>query len=456
MDPEAVAGKLRALGLRGEVVGRADPAFDATRRVWNGLADRRPAAVVRAADEVDVSSTVRFAAEQGVLLAIRGGGHSLPGLSTCDDGIVLDLRALSRVAVDPVRRQATVGGGALLGDVDRAGAPHGLVVPAGVVSHTGVGGLTLGGGMGWLSRRLGLTLDSLAAARIVLADGRVVDVDDEHEPELFWGIRGGGGNFGVVVRFTFRMHELGPVAIGTWAYDVAEAAAVLARLAEAAADGPRHVTASFVVAGPIVQVTAITSGPTMRPADIDPFGRLGAPIDRSVGQTSFLELQARGDEHLRWGRRVYAKGGFLAGLDGAAIEDIVEAMTTAPSAEAEVYVVQLGGAVADVDPAATAYIGRSAQFYWIAEPVWDDPRDDDVNLAWGRRTAAALAARSMAGNYVNEQGDADASVARQAYGQDTYRRLAELKRVVDPMNVFRLNQNIEPAAAGAAAVMAQP
>ena len=196
--------------------GRRD--YDKLRQVWNGLADRRPAAIVRATGVADVQHTVSAAAESGALLAVRCGGHSIPGLSTCEGGIVLDLSALNRVTVDPVARIAEVEGGALLGDLDRACAKFGLAVPAGVVSHTGVGGLTLGGGMGWLSRRFGLTIDSLLSAEIVTADGTVVEIGPDAEPELFWGIRGGGGNFGVVTKFRFRMHELGDALIGNWAY----------------------------------------------------------------------------------------------------------------------------------------------------------------------------------------------------------------------------------------------
>ena len=446
MDAGAVRRGLVDSGIRGEVIGREHREFDTARRVWNGLTDRQPAAVVRAASTEDVVKSVRFAADHGLLLAIRGGGHSLPGLSTCDDGIVLDLRALNTIDIDPVGRSATVGGGCRLGDMDRATVAHGLVTPAGVVSHTGVGGLTLGGGMGWLSRRLGLTIDSLTGVEIVLADGRILNIDAEVDPELFWGLRGGGGNFGVVTAFRFRLHELGSVVIGQWHYGLPDAIAILGRYADLAEAAPRELTSAFTVTSGGLNVTAVWSGPAAGALDgVAAFGRIGAPIAASLGEQSFLGLQSRGDEHLRWGRRVYAKGGFFGTLDEHMTEVIAAGASTAPSADSEIYVLRLGGAIKDVDDMATAYTGRAAEHYWIVEPVWDEPPDDDRCLAWGRGVARSLSVLSIAGNYVNEQADADRGVAEQAYGLDTYRRLATLKARLDPGNTFRLNQNIAPA-----------
>lgn len=445
MEFGAIRRDLRTTGLRGEIVGPDDPAFDQRRRVWNGVADRRPTAIVRAVDVRDVSSVVRFAADHGMLLAVRGGGHSLPGLSTCDDGIVLDLSGINSARVDVGAREVVVGGGCRLGDMDRATVAYGLVTPAGVVSHTGVGGLTLGGGMGWLSRRLGLTIDSLVGVELVQADGQISDVDAEHDPELFWGLRGGGGNFGVVTAFRFRLHELGHVLIGEWTYAPAAARAVLDRYADLTSAAPRALTTAFVLAEGALTITAVWSGgATEALGAIEGYGGLGSPLTTSIGGRTFLEHQSRGDEHLRWGRRVYAKGGFLAELDENVIDLIDAAVTVAPGPDAEVYVLRLGGAIQDIDETATAYAGRAAEHYWIVEPVWDDPKDDEACFGWGRSFGRAMAERSMTGNYVNEQADADPSVARQSYGGDTYRRLAALKARVDPGNLFRLNQNIEP------------
>ena len=440
-----IAAALAASELRGELIRPGDADYESRRRVWNGVADKRPAAIVRARDETDIAKTVRVAAEGGALLAVRGGGHSLPGFSTCD-GIVLDLSLMNQVSVDPVARTARVGGGALLGDLDRGGAPHGLVTPAGVVSHTGAAGLTLGGGMGWTSRRLGLTIDSLSSAEVVLADGRRVTASLESEPDLFWGLRGGGGNFGVVTSFTYRMHELGEVLVGSWQYALADARTVLRHFGELTADAPRNLTASSFLVRDGLSVTACWSGKgDGAEAAVARFGRLAAPVSAQLGGMTFLELQSRGDDRNRWGRRYYAKGGFFAGLDDAIVDWLVDAIGGAPSADAEFFLNTLGGAISDVGENDTAYSGRAAKYYWIAEPIWDDPADDARCLAWGRASARRLTEMSMAGNYVNEQADAAAGFAREAFGQDKYRRLSLLKARVDPGNLFRLNQNIEPA-----------
>ncbi len=432
------------LPFSGEIVGPSDGDYDAARRVWNGIADRRPAVIARARTRADVAAIVRFAADTGALLAVRGGGHSLPGLSTCDGGIVLDLSMLNDVVIDPDRMIATVGGGALLRDLDAAASAHDLVVPAGVISHTGVAGLTLGGGMGWLSRRFGLTIDSLAGVDVVLADGREIRVDADEEPELFWGLRGGGGNFGVATSFRFRVHRLGPVVVAKVRYRLDEARAVLERYRDLVLDAPREIGSAFTVSKEGVSMTVVSSGRDDGRDRVAAFARLGKPIEISIGGHSFIELQSGSDDAFRWGRRYYAKGGFLAAIDDSAVEAVLDAVAAAPTSDAEIYVLQLGGAVADVSDAATAYTGRTAGAYWIVEPVWDDPADDVRCLAWGRATAARLVERSLTGNYVNEQGDTGDSVARDAYGSDTYARLLALKRRFDPANVFRLNQNIDP------------
>jgi FAD/FMN-containing dehydrogenase len=435
-------------GLDGLVVGSRDAGYDEQRRVWNGVIDRRPAVIVRAASQADVQRTIEVAAEAGSLLAVRCGGHSFPGFSTCDGGIVLDLLWWSRVDVDPVERTAEVSGGALLGDLDRAAVPYGLVVPAGVVSHTGAGGLTLGGGMGWLSRRLGLTIDSLLGAEVCLADGRVVFASEFEEPELFWGLRGGGGNFGVVTRFVFRLHELGFVHVGSWSCPTAESTGVLAGYAELAARASRQLSSAFTLTRDTMRMSAVWSGPEAGASSaVAAFGDLGNQLSESVGGITFLQLQSRLDDHFAWGRRYYARGGFLAAMTPDVLDCLTTSVTSAPTSDSEIYVLQLGGAVTDLADDATAYTGREAGFYWIVEPVWDDPSDDARCLSWGRETAAALGSLSLHGNYVNEQSDVGDSTTQDAYGRNTYERLAALKTRFDPNNLFRLNQNIQPAAA---------
>ena len=438
----AVAGVLTGEQLDGIVVDASHPDYERLRRVYNAVIERRPGAIVQAATASDVQKVVRIAADTGLPLAVRCGGHSFAGLGTCDDGIVCDLSRMNDVIVDPRAKTVDVGGGALLGDVDAAGERHDLVTPAGVVSHTGVGGLTLGGGMGYLSRRFGLTIDSLIEADMVTADGRRSRVDSENEPELFWAIRGGGGNFGVVTRFKFRMHELGPVSIRRWTYPAAAIAQTLARYREAAADAPRELTATFIATKQELLLRAISTGTIVGgDSEVERFAFPGGVQDPRMDMT-FVELQRASDELVPWGRRYYSKGGFLAEMDDRVIGVIVDSLEEMPIPGLEVYCLQLGGAVCDLDEDATAYSGRAGAFYWISQGVWDSPDDDELAIAWCRRTARRLGDLSMSANYVNEQ--ADTGVAPSAYGETKYRRLAHLKGRYDPMNVFRLNQNIEP------------
>lgn len=443
-----LVGDLNHRRIDGAIVDSGHAAYDKCRRVWNAMADRRPAVIVRAASVADVEKTVSCAAEHSCLLAVRGGGHSLPGLSICDQGIVLDLSRMNTITVDRPNMRAIVSGGALLGDVDKATIPAGIVVPAGVVSHTGVAGLTLGGGMGWLSRRFGLTIDSLLAAEIVTADGCRRMVSADTETDLFWAIRGGGGNFGVVTNFVFQTHQLGHVLIGSWAYKVSDTRSVLVRYRELVGRAPRELSSALVLTSTDLLITAVWTGDSANAeAAVVPFGTLGNHKSGSLGRLAFIELQKRSDERLAWNRRNYAKGGYLSAINDAAIDRMIDSITTAPSLEAEFYVLQLGGAIADVAEDATPYTGRAAGHYWIAQAAWDQKDDDPRFLHWTRHAAASLTAISMKGNYVNEQADAGNEVARQAYGEHKYARLAELKARFDPGNLFRLNQNIEPTRA---------
>ncbi len=444
MDTAATLIRMLASAqLDGTLITSNDAHYDKLRRVNNGLIDRRPAAIVRAVSKKDVQTVVRIAAEREALLAVRCGGHSFPGLSTCDHGIVLDLSLMNDVIVDLDARQAEVSGGALLGDVDAASLPHGLVTPAGVVSHTGVAGLTLGGGMGWLSRRFGMTVDNLMGVDIVMADGRLLRINAHHEPDLFWAIRGGGGNFGIVTKFWFRMHPLGPTFLGRWTYPPTEAASVLRRYRECLVGAPRQLTTMVVFTRAELRIMALWSGSSQGVEDrLAAFGALGRTTSASLGPVSFLELQRASDERMAWGRRYYSKGGFVREVDDATIAVLAESLAMAPSPDCEAYILQLGGAVRDVEEDATPYAGRAAGHYWIVEGVWDDPGIDTSCLAWGRSTAAQLTTHSLAANYVNEQ--SETGVALAAYGEGKYDRLARLKWRYDPTNLFRLNQNIEP------------
>jgi FAD/FMN-containing dehydrogenase len=419
--------------------------YDRCRRVWNGIADRLPLAIVRPQSVEDVQKAVRAAAASGALLAVRGGGHSIPGLSTCDDGLVLDMSLLRSAVIDDDSRTVEVAGGALLSDLDHATFPKGYVVPAGVVSHTGVAGLTLGGGMGWISRKYGLTIDSLLGAEIVTASGDIVWASATWNPELFWGIRGGGGNFGIVTRFKFQLHALTGISVGEWKYPIENARQVLSALRDLAREQSRDFAVSFTASRSGVNVTAVWSGDAGHAiTTLSPFGALADGAIGGLENLSYLTLQSRNDLAFAWSRRYYAKGGFWSDISDQAIEHIIEAISGAPVPDCEIYAIQLGGAISDIADDATAYTGRDAGYYWLSEPIWDDSADDDRCIAWGRTTGRLLSDASITGNYVNEQGDTGFDIARDAYGPAKYHRLARLKARLDPANLFRLNQNIEP------------
>ncbi len=426
--------------------GPGDADYEQRRSVWNGMIDRRPHMILRPKTTSDVSEIVCFAARTGLPLSVRCGGHSFPGFSTCDAGIVLDLTRIKDVTVDPKARIAQVGGGALLGDLDRASAPFGLVTPAGLVSHTGAGGLTLGGGMGWTSRRLGLTIDNLLSAEVVTADGKVVEASPQKDAELFWGLRGGGGNFGVVTRFTYRMHPLGPITVAVWQYGKDQTREALRNLALRVPTAPRSLTLTLNVTVDGLSLTAFHSGDDgLGTAAVMAFADLAGPGDGGLVETDYVSLQCRSDAAMHPGRRYYGRGGFISALDGPVIDCMVDLSQAAPCPDAEIYMIQLGGAVADVPEDATAYSGRAGGFYWIVQPIWDDPADDARCLSWGRQGGKRMADLSQSENYLNEQGDVGKELTIKAYGAAKYDRLAQLKQRVDPTNLFRLNQNIAPA-----------
>jgi len=280
---------------------------------------------------------------------------------------------------------------------------------------------------------------------MVTADGRSREVSGETEPDLFWAIRGGGGNFGVVTRFVFKMNDLGPVLISKWTYSVAEATDALKRLNDLAITAPREITAGINLSPDELAVIAICSGPLANSEDaIAAFGALGQTTSSSIGEMSFLDLQQMHDEALAWDRRYYMKGLFLREIDDSAIECMVQGIAEAPSSETEYYVLQLGGAVSDIDEDATAYSGRNASFYCLMGTAWDDRNNDERFIGWGRAAARRMTEIAMSRNYVNEQTEAGNEIARESYGEEKYRRLAKLKGRYDPSNLFRLNQNIEP------------
>jgi FAD/FMN-containing dehydrogenase len=384
----------------------------------------------------------------------------MPGHSTCDDGIVIDLRPMNAVNVDPVARRAVVGGGALLGEVDRATQAHGLVVPAGVVSHTGVGGLTLGGGVGRLMRRFGLTIDSLLAAEVVTADGRILRASEDENPDLFWGIRGGGGNFGVVTEFEFALHELRELEILATFHPLERAAEVLHRGRRAMADddAPDELLwTSFLRKAPplpwvppalvghpgVMSLIECSGEPARGRRRLEILHRELHPIAGSLETVPFLQMQTLTDEIFAAGKRTYIKAGFAQALTDGLIETLVRCGAEVGSPFSQIEVLALGGAIRGVAPEATAFPHRDASWLINLPATWEDAAHDAAEIDWVRRSFAVLEPHLTGGKYVNFMGEDERGDAGGAYGQ-TLRRLQLVKRAYDPENVFRLNQNIVP------------
>jgi FAD/FMN-containing dehydrogenase len=443
----------------GEVVLPGDPEYDSARVVWNGMIDKRPGLVVRPAGADDVVAAVRFAREQDLIVAVRCGGHSISGLSTCDDGIVIDLSRMRGVTVDAEGRTAIAGGGALLSELDTEAQAHGLACPVGVVSHTGVAGLTLGGGMGRLMRKHGLTIDNMLSAEVVTADGRVVRASEDANADLFWGLRGAGANFGIVTSFEFQLHSLDPVSTaGAVIHPVERAGELAALYRELAENGPDELFLGYALglalpaedfppalAGkPIALITVLHSG-TREEAERD-LGELrafGPPVVDSIAPKPYLEVQQMNDEVMDWGHRFYMKSGFLPSLPDDLVDVMVDHAARGPEgAEAGISLWATGRAIAEVPEEATAFTGREAAFWVAAEVFWDDPALDGQSRDWGRAAMAAVKPFTSEGRYVNDV--MEAGEAEDVYGNEKYERLVAVKRAWDPENVFRLNQNVQP------------
>jgi FAD/FMN-containing dehydrogenase len=452
MPPSTSAVRRFADTFSGEIIRRSDPGYDAARVVWNGMVDRYPELVARSANADDVATAVRFAREEGLPIAVRSGGHSIPGLSTCDDGIVIDLSRMNGARVDAAESSAWVNGGALLGELDRAAQAAGLVCPVGVVSHTGVAGLTLGGGMGRLQRKHGLTIDNLLSVDLVTADGRHVRASEDEHPDLFWGLRGAGANFGIATAFRFRLHPLAwPVTHGTLIHPVERATDLAARLRELLETAPDELWTSFGLAwipdgGPVATVTVMHSGrPDDGERDLAEVRAFGPPLSDSIAPKPHLDPQTMADEQQSWGQRFSMKSAFVPSLPDDLVALCVDHLERAPTGgDSNFSVWACGGAVARVAEDATAFTGRSAAFWVAAETLWHDPARDDEFRAWPRTAMAAVQPYATEGRYVNDVAETGEDVTRTIYGAAKYERLAALKRAWDPDNVFRLNQNIRP------------
>ena len=445
--------------LRGELVLPGDAGYDAARRVYNAMIDRRPALVARCADAADVIACVGFAREQGLLLAVRGGGHNGPGLGVCDDGLVIDLSRLRGIRVDPRDRTVRVEGGCLWGDVDHATHPFGLAVPSGFISTTGVGGLTLGGGIGYLSRRYGLTIDSLLSADVVLADGRLVTASAEENPDLFWALRGGGGNFGVVTSFLFRAHPVSTVYGGPIFWPMSKAAEVLRFWRDFIQAAPAELNGwfGFVTVPPVPMfpaehhlekacvVTWCYTGDLAKAEEVfRPIRGFLEPLMDFAGPLPFPALQGLFDALYPAGLQWYWKADFFSSIPDKAVELHVKYAERLPTPHSTMHLYPIDGAAGRVGRGDTAFDFRDARFAEVVVGVDPDPANNPKLVEWARDYWLALHPFSAGGGYVNMMMDEGEDNVRAAY-RDSYARLAAVKRAYDPENLFRVNQNIKPA-----------
>ncbi len=451
--------ELRA-GCKGEVLLPGDGPFEAARRIWNAMIDKRPALIVRCAEVSDVVRAVNFARDNRLPLAVRGGGHHIAGNALVDDGVVIDLSRMTAARVDADARRVTIQGGATLADLDAATQVHGLATPVGINSTTGVAGLTLGGGFGWLSRKYGMTVDNLESVEMVTATGDVVRASAYERPDLFWALRGGGGNFGVVTSFEFRLHPVGPgVLSGLIVYPISSVRSVLPQYGEFVAQAPDELSVWAVLrsAPPlpflpesvhgkgILALAVLYAGDPERGAPLlEPLRRFGNPVGEHVGVQPYTAWQRVFDPLLSAGARNYWKSHNLSALAHGLLDVVVECVQKMPSPQCEIFIAALGGAAALPAPESTAYAHRDAQFVMNVHSRWNDPADDARCVGWARDFFQASAPFATGGVYVNFLTADEGDRVRSGYGSN-YRRLADVKRTYDPDNLFRMNPNIAPA-----------
>ena len=447
--------------FRGELLLSESPGYDVARRIWNGAIDRRPACIAQCSGVADVVEAVRFARRRDLLVAVRSGGHGVGGHAMCDGGLVIDLSAMKGIRVDPIAHTARAEPGVLWGELDRETQLHGLATVGGIVTHTGIAGLTLGGGIGWLVRKYGATVDNLLSVDVVTADGDVLTADEERNGDLFWGIRGGGGNFGIVTSFEYRLHNVGPIVLaGPIFHPLERAQEVLRFYRDFAATAPDELTTIFeltvaqplpflpaeVHGKPIVMVGACYAG---RPEEglevVRPLKEFGSPIADRLEPKPYLALQSMFDPFVPHGWHRHWKSVELPQLTDAGIDTLVEHASGQTSPKSYCIVFRLGGALSRVAETETAYGQRDAAYNVNVNAVWTaDDEDSDRHIGWARDFFDAMVPHARRRAYVNFLGDEGPERVRSAYGRETYRRLVELKRTYDPTNFLQLNQNIEP------------
>ena len=460
--PNLQATKVKELkgNVRGKVLLPSDDGYESARKIWNATIDKHPALIVRCTTKSDVVHAVNFARDNGLLLAVRGGGHNIAGNAMCDDGIVIDLSQMKAARVDPSARRVTIDGGATLADLDAATQAHGLATPVGINSTTGVAGLTLGGGFGWLSRTYGMTVDNLESAEVVTAAGAVVRASATELPDLFWALRGGSGNFGVVTRFEFRLHPVGPdVLSGLIVYPFSEAKSVLQQYREFTAKAPDELSVWAVlrqapplpflpekVHGKEIIAFALlyTGDPIQGEPLIEPLRKFGTPVGEHVGVQPYAAWQKAFDPLLTPGARNYWKSHNFSRLNDKLFDAVIAYIEKLPSSQCEIFFGAIGGATTRPTPDSAAYAHRDAQFVMNVHGRWEDPADDKRCIGWARDFFNASAPFASGGVYVNFLTADEGDRVSVAYGPN-YNRLAQVKRKYDPANLFRVNQNIKPA-----------
>jgi chemotaxis receptor (MCP) glutamine deamidase CheD len=444
--------------FKGDLIRQDNPEFGGAGRIWNAMVARTPAAIARCADVADVKLVVRHAKGAGILTAVRCGGHSLAGFGSCEGGLVIDLSRLRAVQVDAASRRAKFGGGCLLENVDTATQQHGLVFPAGVVSHTGAGGLVLGGGTGWLTRLLGLSCDNVTGFTLVTADGSLIRASDAENSELYWALRGGGGNFGIVTEFEVRLHSLTSVLLATSYSPQDDIVRVLQHWRESMPAAPDELkwNISLVLAPTDNCVPEEIRGKPALSSSMVWFGdeatgqrhinrifSVGRHVGRCMKTNSYLTLQTMADSDFPHGRRYYTKAGYFADFTDSVIEIMVQALAKIPSQNTQIELAYLGGAAGRVNASETAFGDRSAPFILNLLAAWKAPADDAANVSWVRGLFHTLRPHMKPGVYVNFMSGDEQERVPEAY-QDRWQRLQKVKTQYDPSNFFRLNQNITP------------
>ena len=451
-----------ALGaaIRGRLLTPVSPGYDEARTIWNAMIDRRPALIVQCQTAADVQKAVRFAARHRLLTCVRGGGHNIAGNAVCDDALMIDLSRMTTVEVDPTAKRARVSPGATLGMFDAEAQKHGLATPLGINSTTGVAGLTLGGGFGWLTRKYGLTVDNLLSVDVVTADGELRRASDRENADLFWAIRGGGGNFGVVTSFEFRLHPVGPeVLAGLVVHPFDDTRALVGYYRSFVATAPEELTVWLVFrkAPPlpflpanwhgreIAAVAIVYAGDIAQGQKVvEPLRTFGRPIGEHLGPTPYAGFQQAFDPLLTPGARNYWKSHDFRAISDQVVDQIIEYGSKLPSPHCEVFVGQLGGAAARVAPDAMAFCRRDAEFVINVHTRWEDRADDNRCIAWARSLFDAMAPHAIGSVYVNFMPEDEVDRVPAAFGPN-YPKLAALKAKYDPGNLFRVNQNIQPA-----------